>query len=343
MAALLLFYVNIAAAARSGDAKRVFILHSYDLAHICGAPQHLGILQALEDEGYRVGANLRLEVFALDTKCADSSSERIARRTALARKRIEAFHPDVLVTLDDNAFLAVGLAYAGTSLPVVFSGLNGQPEDYDREHEWMDTRAHPGGNITGVYEQLHFVDAVRVQRRILPNLRKILMFSDTSVTGKALERQVQLEMEREKLPCAFELVVVRSWEEYRREVLRASADPGVDTIYPAALLLRDASGRSRTAEEILRWTVRHSKKPMIPINYSFASLGVLGGAGVDFESMGRQAGALVVRILRGAAPGDLPIEDARRYALVFNLNRARELGVVIPDDILMAADEVYRD
>ena len=72
------------------------------------------------------------------------------------------------------------------------------------------------------------------------------------------------------------------------------------------------------------------------------SLGLFGGAGVDFKSMGYQAGMMVTRILRGEPAGSIPIEDAERYALVFHLDRAQALGVRIPDEILLAADEVYK-
>jgi len=58
--------------------------------------------------------------------------------------------------------------------------------------------------------------------------------------------------------------------------------------------------------------------------------------------MGRQAGIMVASILNGTSPADIPIEDAQRYAFVFNLKRAKELGMVIPNDILMAADVIYK-
>ncbi len=58
--------------------------------------------------------------------------------------------------------------------------------------------------------------------------------------------------------------------------------------------------------------------------------------------MGRQAGAMVAAVLNGTSPGDIPVEEAERYALVFNLKRAKELGMEIPADILMAADVVYK-
>lgn len=67
-----------------------------------------------------------------------------------------------------------------------------------------------------------------------------------------------------------------------------------------------------------------------------------GRCRVDFIAMGRQAGKMVAQIMKETSPGDIPIEEAERYALVFNLRRARELGMEIPIDILMAADVVYK-
>jgi ABC-type uncharacterized transport system substrate-binding protein len=59
---------------------------------------------------------------------------------------------------------------------------------------------------------------------------------------------------------------------------------------------------------------------------------------VDFKAMGLQAGKMAAAIFNGTSPGDLPIADAERYALVFNVKRAQQLGVTIPLDIMSAAD-----
>jgi putative tryptophan/tyrosine transport system substrate-binding protein len=134
--------------------------------------------------------------------------------------------------------------------------------------------------------------------------------------------------------------VVQSWEEYKAEVQALNDDPEIGTIYPVALLLKDGRGNTYTPPDIFRWTSENSRKPAIALNYEFTAMGLFGGAAVDFEAMGRQAGAMVLRILKGKKAGEIPIEDAARYALVFNLDQARHLGIDIPEDILLAADEI---
>jgi len=208
----------------------------------------------------------------------------------------------------------------------------------------LDSRVKPGHNITGVYEKLHFIDACRVQKKILPGLEKMLVVSGQSPTGKAVLKQVDKEIAESgsELGIEFETRIASSWEEYTEIIHKACADPSIGTIYPAATLLTDSIGKSRSTSDIIKWTVANCRTPGISINYSFARLGMLGGAGVDFISMGRQAGRMAAKIMKGTSPGDIPVEDALRYALVFNLKRAEELGMEIPTDILMAADVIYK-
>ncbi len=341
LALILAFNPAAAPQADASGPKRVFILHSYEFGHVCGQPQHDGVIKALKDAGYIPGRNLKLGVYAMDTKRKNNTPALIAEQARIALEKIKEFNPDVLVTLDDNAFRSVALKLVDSGVPIVFSGMNGQPEDYNAAARWLESRTRPGHNITGVYEKLHFVNAVKVHKQIIPSLTGIRMFTDTSPTGRALVKQVQLELAETPLPCRFDMVVAKSWEEYKRAIKKTNDDPDVQAIYPVALLLKDRSGKTYTAPEIFRWTVTHSRKPALAVNFAFTRLGLFGGAGVDFKAMGRQAGRMVVEILQGRNPGSIAIEDARRYALVFNLKRAEELGVVIPQDILLAADEVY--
>jgi len=247
------------------------------------------------------------------------------------------------VVLDDNAFRTVALSLADTSTPIVFCGLNGQPETYHKQKAFVESRERPGHNITGVYEKLHFVNAVRVHVRLFPETKKVVILSDLSPTGRAILEQVRIEMAREPIPCAHEFRVVQNWEEYKLAVLAANQDPEVGVIYPGALLLKDREGNTYTAPEIFAWTRENSTQPEIAINYAFTKMGLFGGVAVDFHSMGEQAGRMAIRILQGEDPGRIPIEEAERYALVFNLDRARQLGIRIPPDVLLAADEVIID
>ncbi|CCO23789.1 ABC transporter substrate-binding protein [Maridesulfovibrio hydrothermalis] len=341
-AGLLLLLMCSYAIASAQDVKKVFIVQSYSSKNICGAPQRQGVEESLAEHGFDAGSNLRIYDYAMDTKRVNNTPESILKQAEIVLAKIEEVKPDVLVLLDDNAFRTVGLELAGSDMNIVFSGMNGQPEVYNQKKKWLNSREKPGHNITGVYEKLHVTDAFRVQKMILPDLKKVLIISDESPTGKAVMTQVNQEIADIDLGIDFDIKIASSWEDYKSIIGKACADSEIGTIYPAATLLTDKSGGIHSTSDIIRWTVKNCRTPGISINYSFARLGMLGGAGVDFISMGRQAGNMVVEILKGASPGDIAIEDAKRYALVFNLKRAKELGIKIPTDVLMAADVVYK-
>ena len=326
----------------AAEAARLFILHSYEEGHICGQPQHDGVIEALERHGFRVGSELVLGVYHMDTKRKNNTPELIARQARLAVQKIEAFAPDVLVTLDDNAFKHVGLRFVDRDPAVVFSGLNGQPEDYNLQTPFMASRQRPGRNVTGVYEKLHIADAFRVHARMFEGLNKVVIMVDESPTGKAIHRQIELELSGKDLPCSWDLKPIPSWEAFKAEIEACNDDVTIGAIYPACLLLKDAHGNTYTANEILAWTSKHSKKPEIALNFSFTRLGLFGGAAVDFFTMGQHAGEYASQILKGVPAGTLAIQNAERYALSFNLTRARQLGINLPEEILMAADEVVR-
>ncbi|MDY6986804.1 MAG: ABC transporter substrate binding protein [Thermodesulfobacteriota bacterium] len=337
---VLLVSWNMGSVRASSLPHRVFILHSYEAGHVCGQPQHDGVVAALRKAGFKEEENLEIEAYFMDTKRKNNTPELIDEQARLALGKIRDFRPSVLVTLDDNAFRTVALQLVDSDIPVVFSGMNGQPEDYNQKTPWLESRPHPGHNITGVYEKLHIADALKIHSRLLPGVKKVWVFVDPSPTGRAISKQIKLEMEQESVPCSWEMKIATTWEEYQKEIRSANADPEAGAIYPAALLLKDGEGHSYTAPDILAWTVQNSKKPEIALNYAFTRMGLFGGAAVDFHAMGSQAGQMAALVLKGGAPGAIPIEDAQRYALVFNLNRSKELGIQIPADILMAADDI---
>lgn len=235
----------------------------------------------------------------------------------------------------------MALELVDTDIQIVFSGMNNIPERYNKVARWLENIDAPGHNITGVYEKIHFSAAVKVQKNIQPGLKKIRIISDNSPTGKALIRQVKIEMKNEPIPAEADFFITDSWEEYQQKILESN-DSDIDTLYPIALRLTDKNGQTYTATKILSWTGNNSKIPSIPLNFAFVKLGLFGGAGVDFESMGYQAGEIAAKILAGKSAGEIPVEDAKRYALVFNVNRAKALGINIPSEILLAADEVYQ-
>jgi len=252
---------------------------------------------------------------------------------------IRQFQPDLLVVIDDSAFSTVVPSLVDQPVAVVFTGMNGQPEGYNSSFRFMESRERPGHNVTGVYEKLHIRDAVRIMGHILPNLKKIRVLTDPSPTGKAIARQVELELSSgSPLSCQVESRVIGNWEAFQKEIDAINRDPATGAYYLGTVMLKDQQGKVFTAPQMIDWALKKCRKPAMPINYSYCRLGLFGGASVDFKAMGRQAGEMAVAILNGTSPGDIPIVDAERYPLVFNLKRAQKLGVAIPLDILSAAD-----
>ncbi|MFW5837256.1 MAG: ABC transporter substrate-binding protein [Desulfovibrionaceae bacterium] len=329
----------------AGDAASerplVIIVHSYEKNHVCGQPQADGVIEALEQAGY---GQQRVEVreFFMDTKKTHTTPEAIAERGRLALEQVRDLAPDVVVVLDDNAFKTVGLALAETSeRPVVFSGMNGQPEAYNKVVRFMESRERPGRTVTGVYEKLHLKRALSVMARVLPRQGAVVGITDYSPTGEALTRQLELEA-AQGLPLPWEVRRVRTFEEYQTLIRELNQNDTVAAIYPVALTLPTAGGGRVTAPEIFAWTIEHSVKPEIPLNYYFCKMGLFGGASVDFKSMGKHAGMLAAAILAGREPGELAIIEAPDYAIVFNVARAEMLGLIVPEDILLASDAVFQ-
>ena len=321
--------------------KKVLIVHSYEKGHVCGQPQEDGIIEAFQKSDLEIGKDVKFHYFYMDTKKTYTTPAEIKQRGELAFEKVKEIKPDVVLVLDDNAVKTVMMPLIGSDIQVVFCGMNGQPEDYNMKKHFMDSRRKPGANVTGIYEKLYLVRSMGVMKAVLPGLKKVLGITDYSPTGNAITNQFKKEIKEETPNMAFELVRVKDFAEYKKVISRANEDHETGAIYPAALSLSTPEGKTYTAPDIFRWTIKNCDKPGMALNYFFAKLGIFGGAAVDFRAMGHQAGAKAVKIIKGNRAGDLPIVDADKYAIVFNLARAKELGVNIPFEILGAADFVY--
>ncbi len=333
------------AAFSQNPTKRIYIVQSYEVGHVCGEPQAEGILQSLAAAGWNVGQNLELRSYYMDTYRTNTTPESMQREGQKALKEIGEFKPDIVFALDDAAVAQVMMPLVGRDdISVVFSGMNGQPEMYNERKHYMESWAHPGSNVTGVYEKLYAAQAVKVMEQAIPRLHgeKVVMITDHSPTGNGLTKQFELEL-KDVTDVRWEVQRVQDWSDYMALIERLNNDAEVKAIYPVALSLPVAGGGHYAAAQIYDWTLAHSRKPEMAINYFFARMGLFGGAVVNFGAMGRLAGQQGAKILKGAKAGDLPIENAPDYAIVFNLKRARDLGIEIPARVLAAANAVYKD
>ena len=319
----------------------VFIVMSYEHGNVCGQPQEDGVISALADAGFINGKTIIIKHFYMDTKRTYNTPEAIAQRGNLALQAVKKASPDVVVTIDDNAARTVMLPLIGTNIPVVFTGINKQPEDYNQQKHFMNSREKPGSNVTGVYEKRHIATAFKIMKVIIPSLQKVICLTDCSPTGKAARRQMQIELQAENAGIDYEIKVLRSFEDLQKTVEQINASPIIDAYYTALTLLKNKEKNTLTAPEIISYLVKHIKKPGMTANKAFIKLGLFGGVGVDFKAMGYCAGQKAAMILKGHPVATIPIEDANEYSIVLNLKRAKSLKIQIPPDILGAADELY--
>ncbi len=313
--------------------QRVLIIQSYSAQNPTAMPQERGIRKALKESGLP----LEIKTFYMNTKTYYITPEAIARQAKRTRELIKKIGPDVIIVVDDNACREVMLKMVDTPYKFVFTGMNMPPEIYNQKIHFMESRIHPGHNITGVFEKLYIAASVRIAQEILPNFRKAFLFVSNSPTGMAIRESALYEMKKHPVP--LQIREVKDLKDYQDQLalLNGVYSPRQAFIMPIVDRLKGLD-RMLNLLEVVDFTLAHNHLPEIGGTLNMVKRGCLGAAVVDFEEMGKQAGEKAVLILKGTPPGNIPIEDARGYKIVINLKRAEELGLKIPFEFLLSAD-----
>ena len=271
--------------------------------------------QGLKDLGYNEGRNLILDY---------RSAEGDARRFPGLIAELIALGPDLIVARGTPAALAA--KRATSTIPVVIAG-SGEPLLI------VESLPRPGGNITGLSGQQPELEAKRLEllKEMLPSMTGVAAFLNIGnpVTGPQLK---QLEQAASAMGLRFRLIDVRSIEDIERGF--GALDGSTDAIVVGLEALTQAH-RYRIAEL--------AAKQRLPAMYGgreFVDAGGLIFYGPSFPDMYRRAASYVDRILKGAKPADLPVEQPTKFELWINSKAAKSLGLTIPPTLLARADEV---
>ena len=196
--------------------------------------------------------------------------------------------------------------------------------------------AHPGGNVTGVSTMTTELNAKRLQllKELMPQLTRVAVLwnPDTQFHARMIE---DLKAAARSLSIELSMVAVRTPEE----------------IGPAFLAVSQAHAQALyVIEDAFFYTHRTTlvdlaSKARLPVIYGekrFAEEGGLISFGTNFGDLYRRAAGYVGKLLKGAKPGDLPIEQPTAFELVVNLKAAKTIGLTIPKSILLRANEMIR-
>ena len=272
----------------------------------------------LRDLGWMEGQNLVVE-----SRFAEGVYDRLPSLAA------ELVRLPVDVMFCNSAPAALVAKRTTTSIPIVFETL-GDPISGGL----VSSLGRPGGNLTGISGLGPELSGKRLQllREMLPGLRRVvLLLNPTNVMTPPTVQQT--EQTAARLGLKVEVLEVRAPDDIATALTRVGADGATAVItVPDPMLLTEA----RRIQTLL---VKH-RLPAVHTETTWIAAGALMVFGSSLVDHFRQAATLVDKILRGARPADLPVEQSTRFELIVNLKTARELGLTIPPSLLLRADRV---
>jgi putative ABC transport system substrate-binding protein len=279
-------------------------------------------LQGLRDLGYAEGKNVLIEY-----RDAEGKTERFG---ALAADLV-ALKVDVIVT-GGGTLGALAAQQATTTIPIVF-GAVGDPVG----EGLVASLARPGGNVTGLSVNSPELasKSLELLKQTVPGMTRVaLLMKPDAMPDRARKDRLELwDGAARALGVRLQVVEARRPEDFYRafaDMTKARAD----ALTVIATPLFDTERRR---------LVELATARRLPTVYTFRPYVEAGGLmsyGPDLSHLGRRAAGYVDRILKGAKPGDLPVEQPTKFELVINLKTAKALGLTIPPSLLQRADQL---
>ena len=285
------------------------------------ADRREGFRQGLHELGYVEGKNIVVE-----WRSTEGKSERTAPFAAeLVRQKV-----DVIVTAGSGGTRAA--KEATSTIPIVMAS-DDDPVAYD----FVATLARPGGNITGLTQLSRDLSGKRLEilKEVLPKLSRVAVFGTSTSRGNA---QLIKEIESAAGPLGVKLqyldvLTTQDIEPAFRAASKEKAD--------AVLEIITGSLRSPHRKQIAELAIKN-RLPLMLERPEQVDAGGLMSYGVNLGDLARRAATYVDKILKGAKPADLPVEQPTKFDLVINLKTAKQIGLTIPPNVLARADRVIR-
>jgi putative ABC transport system substrate-binding protein len=277
-------------------------------------------LDAMGQLGYAARKNL-----AIEYRDAEGREERLA---GLANELVAA---RVAVIVAPGAAAGLAAKSATDNIPIVYLG-GGDPVALGL----VRSLARPGTNVTGITELAPDLTGKRLEliREILP---RAVMVAVLAKAGAPQGTAQVDDLRRQAKAMGFSLEVV---EVLGSEHIQASLTAIGHGRADALLELPNPLFHS-ISKEIVAFATRN-KLPTVFHSKDFADAGGLMSYGADFVELYRRAAVYVDKILKGMKPADLPVEQPQKFEFIINLKTAKQIGLVIPPNVLARADRVIR-
>jgi putative ABC transport system substrate-binding protein len=276
-----------------------------------------GFSQGMRELGYVEGRNLLIE-----WRFADGKPERLP---VLAAELVQS-KVDVILAAGTQAISAA--QRATTSIPIVMAGANDPVGS-----GFIASLGHPGGNVTGLSLLLEDVTPKQLEILLIvvPRLSRLAVLANpANVSYSTLQANVEVFARK----AAVEIVPVRARTPL--DIERAFSTMEQEKV-GAVIVVSDALFTQQIRQ--IATLAEKNRLPLIGPFRQYAEAGAMMSYGENFTDHFRRAAAYVDKILKGAKPGDLPVEQPTRFELIMNLKTARLLGLSIPRELLLRVDE----
>jgi putative ABC transport system substrate-binding protein len=289
------------------------------------ASPHLrdAFLQGLRDLGYVEGRNVVIEY-----RDAEGKLERLP---ALAAELV-ALKVDVILAEGGTLGPRVAMQ-ATTTIPIVF--VAGDPVGSGL----VTSLARPGGNVTGLSSLGPELVGKRLEllKQALPGVDRVAVLRQPTALGERTAKDMlkAADVAARALGVQPQFIEAQGPDDFDRafsDMTRARA--GALTLLPSARFLREHRRLVDLAAK--------NRLPAVYTSREFVDAGGLMSSGANQPDLFRRAATYVDKILKGAKPGDLPVEQPTKFELVINLKTAKALGLTIPQSVLAHADEVIQ-
>jgi putative ABC transport system substrate-binding protein len=321
IAVMLLAFAVIAEAQQPKKISRIGYLSALDPA--TDSVRVEGIRLALRERGYIEGQNI-----AIEYRYAEGRPE---REPGLAGELVRLKVDIIVVSTGDVTIQAA--KDATKTIPIVMTGEGSDPV----KGGLIESLARPGGNVTGVTLLSRELGGKQLEllKEAVPKVTRVAFLFDLTNPANVLEVKEDLSAAARTLNLTIQPWEVRGKDDFDR-VFTEMGKQRPDGLYvPSDPLMRDNQKR----------IVGFALKSRLPSTYDYreaVDAGALMYYGADRADSYRRVAIYVDKILKGAKPTDLPVEQPTKFELVINLKTAKQIGITIPQKVLARADKVIK-
>jgi putative tryptophan/tyrosine transport system substrate-binding protein len=320
IAVALVAFAVIAEAQQAKKVHRIGYLSNTDSATESARSE--GIRLALRDLGYIEGQNI-----AIEYRYSEGKRERAPELAAgLVRLKV-----DIIVIAGGNRII-LAAKNATKTIPIVMTGGGTDPV----EAGYVESLARPGGNLTGLTTLVGELGGKRLEllKEAVPKLARVAVLYDPASPNNVLELK-EVQTAAGALKLTIQPWEVRDADSFDR-IFAAIGKQRPDGLYVISSPLMNAN-----RERIANFAIK-SRLPSVFSDKATVDAGGLMFYGADLSHIYRRVATYVDKILKGAKPADLPVEQPTKFELVINLKTAKQIGLTIPQKVLGRADRVIK-